>query len=129
MQIRENFAATSWLQVDARILHAAPERGCGKGQSFSPLVRYEYEFDGASYVSEVLSRSIFDCGSYAGIKKKTDPYVAGQVVRAHVNPEFPAQAMLIAGRVDAYSKAGLGFFSGMAILCLYMALKALRARA
>jgi Protein of unknown function (DUF3592) len=115
--IRKNFEARSWPQVDAIVLSSYPERGCGKGSSYLPLVRYQYRVNDMQYTSQILAHSTFDCGSFVEMKTRTDQFIVGKTVRAYVDPQNPSSAVLIAGVVNSDSKFGIALFALMFLGC------------
>lgn len=126
--VRKNFKATSWPRIEAEVIFSSPKRGCGKGSSYSPLVRYKYAVNETQYVSEVLSYSTFDCGGFEEMKARTDQFSLGQKVAAYVDPTNPSNAVLIAGDFNSDNKLGIALFSVLSFGCAHFARQAWRGR-
>ncbi len=119
--VRKNFNAKAWPQVESTVLNSSPKRGCGKGTSYSPLVRYQYTINEKQYVSEILAHSTFDCGGFEEMKARTDPFAPGQKVQAHVDPKDPRNAVLTAGVISSDSTYGIALFGLLGLGCAYFA--------
>src|SRR5690242_6905310 len=55
--------AVTWPTADGVVVSSKAVRGCGKGSSYYPVVRYEYKIGGVGYVGHRDAFGSAGCGS------------------------------------------------------------------
>jgi uncharacterized protein DUF3592 len=91
----ELYRVATWQPVSARVLSTDIKAVRGdKGTSYAPVVRYQYSWDGAQYVSDGV-QPISESASWGWAERLRARFQPGQIVTAYVNPRQPARAFLI----------------------------------
>jgi hypothetical protein len=125
--------ARAWPAVDARITAAQVVRGCNRGADFSPKFRYEYSIGTERYSAERLSLTAFGmCGSEAEVTLFAQRYPVGSVIRIHVNPDAPNDAVIDVnpgmGADAMLALVSLSIFIGFSLMAWSQIRAAVRAR-
>lgn len=93
------FSSENWPSVEAKVIESNSIKGCGKGSSYYPKVKYEYVVGSNIYTSERIYFGSSGCGSQARSIEITNKYKTGQIVTARYNIMSPNESVLIAGTV------------------------------
>ncbi|WLI91137.1 DUF3592 domain-containing protein [Massilia sp. R2A-15] len=88
-------AAGSWPTVEGIVIESEPVRGCGKGSSYYPVVKYSYVIDGTTFRGDRVAYGN-GCGSYSGARSVTKNFQLGAAVTVHVNPSDSTDSVLTA---------------------------------
>jgi hypothetical protein len=89
-----------WLSVNGVITYSLPVIGCGKGQSFTPIVRYRYMVEGVEYEGSTIAFGSKACGSENDAAIQLIPYKFGKTLPVYFNQKSPQDSVLIHGRVS-----------------------------
>jgi hypothetical protein len=91
----EVYRVATWQPVDARVLSTDIKTVRGdKGNTYAPVVRYQYFLDGVRYQSDrVLPLNM--SASWQWATKISSRFQRGATVTAYVNPSHPASAFLV----------------------------------
>jgi hypothetical protein len=123
LSLRRSKQSESWPFTEGEIIssHVKSRHGSDGGTSYSAAVRYEYEVDGATYVSRTIS---FGSKLYFGRSSAQDVvamYPAGEKVTVYYNPNHPKIATLEPG-----ISVGSFIVLGLSAVCLFVGLWFLR---
>ena len=98
--------AEAWPTVPGQITSSGVAKGCGRGGSYYPAVRYSYNFGGAGYEGERVTFGNVGCGSESLAQTIASAYPVNKSIRVYVNPSNPRDAV-ITTRVHEETKVGL----------------------
>jgi hypothetical protein len=120
------YSALAWPQGEGVTVYSQAVRGCGKGDSFYPRVRFTYSVNGVSYVGTRVAFGNVGCGSYEHARSIAAKFPPGVATPVYYDPGNPGQAVLMAGEVLSDTWLGLGMMSLMAALGTWFTAKAAR---
>jgi hypothetical protein len=103
--------AKAWPATSGVIVQSRPQT-CGRGSTgLRPDVRYKYQVEGKVYENWRIVFGSASCGSREAAKAITDRFPVAAVVKVSFDPQDPAEAVLIAGKVDESTWTGIYFMS------------------
>jgi len=89
-----------WPSVNGAITFSQPVIGCGKGQSFTPIVKYRYMVEGFEFEGSTIAFGSKACGSENDATVQLIPYKFGSTLPVYFNQKSPQESVLINGRVS-----------------------------
>lgn len=92
------------------------------GSAYSPVVTYEYDFDGQTYTNDrlaLLGGVGFETPS--GAEDYLESFAAGDSVTVYVVPASPSESFLERGSAGLVIYGIIGFFALVGLLCLFAA--------
>jgi hypothetical protein len=95
--------ADSWPTVPGQITSSGIAKGCGRGSSYYPVIRYSYIYDGKVQEGARVTFGNVGCGSAEGIARE---FHVNKNVRVHINPMDPSDTV-ITTHVHEETKLGL----------------------
>jgi hypothetical protein len=102
--------AMTWPTTHGVVVESRFAPGCGRnGTGYHTLVRYRYQVGGAGYESRRILFGAASCDSKQAALNMTNRYSVASTVKVSFDPELPGEAVLIAGKVDASTWAGIYF--------------------
>lgn len=107
--------AGAWPTVPGRITHSGITKGCGRGESFYPVVRYTYSVAGITYQGSRVTFGNVGCGSEGLAETLANEWPVGKDVQVYVDPAAPSEA-IITTRVHEETKVGLVLTGGLGLV-------------
>lgn len=102
---------TAWPTTNGTVVESRSQ-GCGRGGTgYRPDVRYKYQVGGNVYENWRIVFGSASCGSREAAKAITDRFPVAAIVKVSFEPQDPAEAVLIAGKVDESTWTGIYFMS------------------
>ena len=109
--MRRSVRAMAWTTTDGIVVESRSQ-GCGRGGAGNrPDVRYTYQVGGNAYENWRIVFGAASCGSRQAAKAITDRFPVAAIVKVSFDPQAPAEAVLIAGKVDDSTWTGIYFMS------------------
>ncbi len=107
------FRAATWPTTNGLVVESrsAPDCGRRKGTGHHLIVSYTYKVGGVTFKNRRLLFGAASCYSGEEAKASTAQFPVGAVVKVGFDPQAPAEAVLIAGRVDESTWTGIYFMS------------------
>ncbi len=103
--------AMAWPTTNGIVVESRSQ-GCGRGGGgYRQDVRYKYQFGGNAYENWWIVFGAASCGSREAAKAITDRFPVSAIVKVSFDPQAPAEAVLIAGKVDDSTWTGIYFMS------------------
>jgi Protein of unknown function (DUF3592) len=104
--------AMSWPTTTGIVIESTSAPGCGRNRSgFHTLVRYQYLAGGMVHENRRILFGASSCDSQKASKAITDRFPVAASIPVRYNPQAPADAVLIAGKVDQSTWTGIYFMS------------------
>lgn len=108
--------AVSWPAVEATIVSSSAVRGCGKGSSYYPVVKYEYMVDGVQHVGTRIAFGNVGCDSESAADVIASEYPVGRRLPVAFNPELPSETVIVIGDVLSDTWLGIVLMAAMLLL-------------
>lgn len=125
--LRERRARTEWVEVDATVLSSeVVSSRSSDGTTYLPEVRFTYRFEGQDHESDRYSFGTFSTSDRSYARGVVRDHPEGAEVRALVDPEDPAEAVLDASG-DAFPKGVVLFLTPFHCVGLWLIGRMLRA--
>lgn len=106
------YRATTWPTTNGLVVESRYALGCGrKGTGYQVFVSYTYKVGGIAYQNRRILFGAASCYSEEEAKASTGQFPVAAVVKVAFDPQAPAEAVLIAGKVDESTWAGIYFLS------------------
>jgi hypothetical protein len=97
VEFRRAKESEHWLVEDATVLDASVIKHRG-GRSYSPLIRYEYRHNDASYEgSRIMFSGLDFTSSRKDVEEFVLPFVKGSKTRVRVSPRDPRRSVIEPG--------------------------------
>jgi len=109
----------AWPKAVGKVIASDAVRGCGKGSSYYPVVRYQYDVGGSVYESRRITYGNVGCGSKSAAEAHAAEYRVGAPVEVHFNPVSPADAVL---QTVVYQETWVGIVIMSALLVILLSL-------
>jgi hypothetical protein len=121
LDVRMAYRAVEWPTAGGRVVYSSVARGCGKGGSYYPVVRYSYTVGGTSYTSRRIAFGGAGCGSRSSAQETSNEYPVGTPVTVYYDPASAGESALIVGRVLGRTWTQIGM---LAVVITVMAVMA-----
>jgi hypothetical protein len=118
----------SWPLVVAQVVTSTTEKGCGRGRTHHPTIKYTYMVEGGTYSGDRIRFGSPICVGESSAIEVVDRYPVGSKVNVHVNPRNSFEAVLLPGELGTrtwVSAVGSALF---ALLGVMLALRSLRTK-
>ena len=104
--------ATMWPTTNGFVVESRLFQGCGRKRTgYLSVVRYSYQVGGIAYESQRIVFGAASCNPMETAKAITDRFPVAAVVKVSFDPQAPAVAVLIPGKVDESTPQGIVIMS------------------
>ena len=86
--------AEAWPTVPGQITSSGVAKGCGRGGSYYPVVRYSYNLGGTGYEGRRVTFGNVGCGSEGSAQTIASEYPVNKSIRVYVNPSNPRDTVI-----------------------------------
>jgi hypothetical protein len=124
--VRMSFDAADWPVVQGKIISSDVIRGCGKGSSYYPQVRYQYVVDAKIYMGQRVAFGNVGCGSNNSAQEIANRYCKNDIVSVHYNPNKPNEGVLIVAGVLNDTWVGIALLATMVIISSWLVSMSIR---
>ena len=104
--------AEAWPTANGVVIQSSASPGCGRsGRGTHTSVRYRYQVAGKDYDANRIIFGLPHCASADFARSSMKEFPAGAAVKVRYDPQTPAEAVLIPGRVYEATSGALAFMA------------------
>jgi hypothetical protein len=105
--------AAAWPTTEGTVVESRPILGCARRGStytgYFAIVRYQYRAGGVDHASDRVVFGASTCYAKEAAQSITAQFPPAARIKVYFNPQAPAEAVLVPGRVDESTWTGIVF--------------------